>query len=335
MAAAFLQAPRSSGAADGKELLAHVGLSAVERNYLGNKVVVDFSRLTPQVTRLSVLYQTGGKERRVYQATDSVVVIDGDFFYQYHPKKNLLVKKKLPGEGGYSTLQRENLKQTLVSYELRTSPSEAVAGRATRLYEFIPRRAGTRPLRKVWVDVETGLFLRTEIYSPDDKLILFSAFEKVDFQPKVTPASFSMEVPSNVRVVEAEEGDCLEPDEAMRIAGFPVGLPDYLPWGFVRKCIRARRVNTFSEIQVLYSDGLSLLSIFESSKGRPYGKEGPKGSTGVRVGEYSGNLYHLGLMSALSWKASWAHLTILGEMSREEMLKVAESVHPLRELSRP
>jgi len=329
-----LHPPRPAGAADGKELLAHIGLNAVERNYLGDKVVIDFSRMTPQVTRLSVLHQTGGKERRVYQASDSVVVIDGDYFYQYYPKKRVLVKKKLPGEGGYESLQRENLKQTLVSYELRNSPSEAVAGRPTRLYEFVPIHAGTRPLRKVWVDVETGLFLRMEIYSPDDKLILLSAFEKISFQPEVTPASFTMEVPSGVRVVETEEGGCLEPDAAGRVAGFPVGLPDYLPGGFVRKCIRARKVKSFSEVQVLYSDGLSLLSLFQSSQGRLYGKEGPGRST-VRVGDRDGSLYKLGLVSALSWKASWAHLTILGEMSQEEMLKVAESVHPLRELSRP
>lgn len=327
----FFHSPHPTGAADGKELLAHIGLTAVERNYFGDKIVIDFSRLTPQVTKLSVLHQTGGKERRVYQASDSVVVIDGDYFYQYHPKKRVLVKKKLPGEGGYGAIQRENLKQTLISYELRNSPSEAIAGRPTRLYEFVPRRAGTRPLRKVWVDVETGLFLRMEIYSPDDKLIWLSAFEKIDFRPNVTPASFAMKVPSGVRVVEAEEGDCLEPEEAGRIAGFPVGLPDYLPWGFVRKCIRTRKVKSFSEVQVLYSDGLSLLSLFQSSQGRPYGKRG----TDIRVGDRAGSLHALGLMSALSWKASWAHLTILGEMSREEMLKVAESVHPLRELSRP
>lgn len=332
---ALFLSPGSLRAADGRDLLARTGVTAVERNFSGSKVVIDFSQLTPQVAKLSVLRQLDGKERRVYQTSKSVVVIDGDYFYQYHPAKRLLIKKKLPGEGGYDSLQKENLKQTLVSYELRNLPSEAVAGRDTLLYEFHPRDAGTRPMRKVWVDIETGLFLRMEIYSPGNKLFWLSAYEDIDYQATVSPASFTMEVPSGVRVVETEEGRCFSPGTAAEIAGFPLGLPQYLPGGFVRKCVRARHSGDYGEIQVLYSDGLSLLSIFESTRFRPLKESGSSQSAPVQVDGSPGSLQGLGLVSALSWKSPWAYVTILGEISRDEMLKVAESIRPLRELSRP
>lgn len=319
--------------ADGRHLLAHNGLTAVEKNYRGNQTIIDFSNVAPQVTKLTVMSQPGGKERREYHASRSVVVIDGDYFYQYYPEKNLAVKRKLPGD--YDNLRQDNLKQTLISYDLKNSPSEPIAGRQVRLYEFHPRQVDSRPVRKVWVDVETGLVLRMEIYSPDNRLFWLSVFEDIDYQSRVSPANFSLKIPAGVKVVESKEGRCLSREEAEEAAGMELGLPLYLPGGFVKKCVRARRADGYGEIQVLYSDGLSLLSLFESSRYRPVKAAGPGRSVEIEVGGVPGVWRQLGLVSALHWQSSQANLTIIGEISRDELLKVAESIYPLRELSRP
>jgi len=322
-----------SAAADGKELLRRIGVTPTEMDYRGRQMVIDFSRLTPQVTRLTVVHQLGGKERREYHGSRSIAVIDGDFFYQYHPAKNLVVKRKLPGEGGYDSLRKENLRQTLVSYDLQSSPSEPIAGREAHMYAFLPKQAGSRPGRKVWVDVETGLVLRMEIYNTEETLYWLSVFEEIDYRYTVNPASFTMPVPAGVRVVEAGEEHCYTPVEAEEISGLPLTLPGYLPDGFVQKCIRARRSSSHGEIKVLYSDGLSLLTIFESSRPRSF--RGADAGLPVRIGKDPASLNKLGLVSALNWESRGAYLTILGELSRDELLKVAGSVRPLRERSRP
>jgi outer membrane lipoprotein-sorting protein len=319
--------------ADGRHLLAHNGLTAVEKDYRGNQTIIDFSNVAPQVTKLTVMSRPGGKERREYHASRSIAVIDGDYFYQYYPERKLVVKRKLPG--GYDTLRKENLRQTLVSYELKNAPSEPIAGRRAQLYEFHPRQAGSRPVRKVWVDVETGLVLRMEIYSPDNRLFWLSVFEDIDYKSHVSPASFSLKIPAGVKVVESKEGRCLSREEAEETAGLPLGLPRYLPGGFVEKCVRVRRAEGHGEIQVLYSDGLSLLSLFESSRYRPLKSAGPGRSVEIEVGGAPGVWRQLGLVSALHWQSPQAYLTLLGEISRDELLKVAESIYSLRELSRP
>ena len=333
LTAALLTAPPTAAAADGKELLRRHGGTPRELNYRGQQMVIDFSRLTPQVTRVTVVYELGGKERREYHGSRSISVIDGDYFYQYHPAKNLVVKRKLPGEGGYDSLRKESLEQTLSSYHLESSPSEPIAGRESHMYAFSPKEAGSRPGRKVWVDVETGLILRMEIYSPDEKLFWRSVFEDIEYRYSASPASFTMPIPAGVKVVEAAEEHCSSPAEAEEIAGLSLTLPGYLPGGFVRKCIRARRSRGHGEIKVLYSDGLSLLTIFESSRFRPFGGAGS--GLPVRVGERPASLHTMGLVSALNWESSGAYLTILGELSREELLRVADSVRPYRERSRP
>ncbi len=323
--------PAPGPAADGSHLLAHNGLTAVEKNYRGRQTIIDFSNVAPQVTKLTVMYQPGGKERREYHASRSVAVIDGDYFYQYYPERKLAIKRKLPG--GYDTLKKENLKQTLISYDLKNSPSEPIAGRRARLYEFHPRQVDSRPVRKVWVDVETGLILRMEIYSPDNRLFWLSVFEDVDYKSRVSPASFSLKIPTGVKVVESKEGRCLSREEAEEKAGLRLNLPHYLPGGFVEKCVRAKRTDAYGEIQVLYSDGLSLLSLFESS--RPFQSTASGRSVEIEVGGAPGVWLQLGLVSALRWQSPQAYLTLLGEISRDELLKVAESIYSLRELSRP
>lgn len=318
-----------------KKLLEKIGVDSVEKTYRGQKIVIDFSRVTPQVSKLTIVHQLGGKERREYHSSRSVVVIDGDYFYQYHPARNLVVKRKLPGEGGYEALRKENLELTLRSYRFRTEPAEKIAGRETRLFEFSPLQEGSRPRRKVWVDVESGLVLRMEIFSAENKLFWMSVFEDIDFKPKVSPVSFSAPAPAGARVVESTEGRCLEIDEAQRVAQFAVGIPGYVPRGFVRKCIRAKKSGDYGEIQVLYTDGLSLLSLFQSSRFRDPLKDRKEGSRVLAVGDKEGELNRHGLLSALSWPSTWAQLTLIGEISSEEMVKVGESVTPARKLSRP
>ena len=136
-------------------------------------------------------------------------------------------------------------------------------------------------------------------------------------------------------MVEADAAQCLTSQEAQETASLAVGLPGYLPGGFARKCIRAKRAGDYGEIQVVYSDGLSLLSLFESSRFRPVAKSPLSKSQPVMVGGRQAELRQMGLVNSLAWQTSWAHLTILGEISHEEMLRVAESIYPARELSRP
>lgn len=318
-----------------KKLLEKIGVESVEKTYQGQKVVVDFSRVTPRASKLTIIHQLGGLERREYHSSRSVVVIDGNYFYQYHPARNLIVKRKLPGDGGYEALRRENLELTLKSYSFHTEPAEQIAGRETRLFEFSPLQEGSRPRRKVWVDTETGLVLKMEIFSAENKLFLMSFFEDIDYRPEVSPASFSVPNPTGVRVVESTEGRCLEAENARAVADLPVELPAYVPQGFVRKCIRAKKSRDYGEVQILYTDGLSLLSVFGSSRFRGAGTKDSEAAEEVAVGDAEAKLNRHGLLRALSWQSPWAHMTILGEISKEELIKVAESITPARELSRP
>jgi len=222
----------------------------------------------------------------------------------------------------------------MTSYAVRSLPAGPIAGRRSRAFEFTPRRYGSRPRRVVWVDAETALILRTEVYGTNNRLAWLSVFEELEYRPAVDAAAFSRPGPPDVTVVESDVGPCLEPAAAERLAGLPVALPAYLPEGFDRQCIRARRQRDYGEIQVVFGDGLSLLSLFESTSFRePAAGRGP--GSAVAIGHATGRWHDLGLVTGISWRAPWGHLALLGELSRAELHKVAGSVRARQELSPP
>jgi len=303
-------------------------------SYRGRKVVIDFTRSGPQVTSMSILCRPGGFERREMHATRGILVIDGESSWQYLPERGVVLKRPSKGEGG-EVMRPEQLQQALASYDVRVVSSARVAGRQSRAIEFTPHQVGSRPRRLVWVDVETGLILRTEVYgSENSRLSWLSVFEELEYHPALDAAAFRMQVPAGVRVVESGAEPCLEPAAAESLAGLPVALPDYLPEGFVRQCIRARRESGYGEVQVVFGDGLSMLSLFESTSFRE-AEQDPGPAPPVALGGFTGRWHDLGRVTGISWHAPWAHLALLGELSRSEMQKVAGSVRTHTELSAP
>lgn len=326
---ALALAPAALASAQGLETLLPPTTPAA---YRGRKVVIDFTRRGPQVSSMSVLCRPGGLERREFHATRSTLVNDGASVWQYHAGQGIVVKRPSRNEGG-DVLRPEQLRHALESYKVRVVPSERVAGRLSRVVEFAPRQAGSRPRRLVWVDTETGLILRTEVYGAENRrLSRLAVYEELEYDPAHDAAAFTMQVPSGARVVEFGADPCLEPSDAERLAGFPVGLPEYLPAGFARQCIRVRQQHDYREIQVIFGDGLSLLSLFESTSFREPASDAAS-SPPVVVGRATGRWHDLGLVQGISWRAPWAYMALLGEISRSEMGKVAGSVRARQELS--
>ncbi len=300
-------------------------------DYRGRKVVIDFTSRQPRVTSLSVLCQPGGRERRDLHATRGVQVYDGEYSWQYLPEREVVIKRPGRAEGG-EILRPEQLQRAITSYAVNVVPSGPIAGRRSRAIEFIPRLAGSRPRRVVWVDAATALILKTEIYGTNNRLAWLSVFEELEYRPSFEATAFTRPGPPDVTVLEAGAETCLDPAEAERLAGLPLVLPAYLPEGFDRQCIRARRQNGYGEIQVVFGDGLSLMSLFASTTFREsagVAASAPSAAIGHSIGRW----YDLGLVSGISWSAAGIHMALLGELSRTEMHRVARSVQVRQELS--
>jgi negative regulator of sigma E activity len=185
-----------------------------------------------------------------------------------------------------------------------------------------------RPARKIWIDREYGVPLRTEIYDLNGNLALLSMFSEIQFAPALDNETFNPQFPKDIipkNITESRYADI--PEAQDEITDFKLHSPTYLPEGFTLIGISRLKVGKSERIQLLYSDGLSSLSVFEDKPTvSPSGNSLP--AREVLINDKKGVLYDQGLLKILDWNLEDIHVTLVAEISEDELLKVAGSIVP-------
>jgi negative regulator of sigma E activity len=302
-----------------------MSIQARETGYRGKKVIIDFSMRVPKITNYDVIHMNQDLEKKEYPEQGRVVIKKDGYLWRYYPGKGLAVKKKAPTSGGWDTLQKENLDLVMKNYYVETSGAGKILGRPAILVHFTPLRKGTRPSRKVWIDKDKGLPLRTEIYGVDGQLYMISHFEKINYDSAVEEGTFDIKEPKT-RIIQAEEEVEICQVETGELAGKGGSWgPTHLPQGFVVKCLRKMRSRDNEEYQHMYTDGLSALSFFESSNERKLASQESE-MTPVDVGSVPGEIHDFGLLKIVKWRSNGSHFILIGELDPEGLLEVADSV---------
>ncbi|MCU1674645.1 MAG: putative sigma regulatory protein MucB/RseB [Frankiales bacterium] len=151
-------------------------------------------------------------------------------------------------------------------YELVVTPDERCTGRTAHVVEA--RSAGDVRAR-FWLDGDSGLVLRREVFDRRGSLVRSSAFASLDVQPGTAAVP-----PSEPAQVDAAQ---------LRSAGWRV--PDALPGGLDLYDARTRTHDGQDVLHLSYSDGLSTLSLF-AQRGR-LGSEPMHGFAKQEVGRAS------------------------------------------------
>lgn len=139
-------------------------------------------------------------------------------------------------------------------YHIAELPGKRVAGRSVRVLKLSPKD-DLRYEYRLYLDRESKLLMRSEVYSPKGEVLENVGFKEISFEPtllenpallKAGPGWISSS--TEVRVLEQEE--------------LSYDLPD-LAFGF-RKADTVCRIKGKEEQihQTVYSDGLSTLSVF-------------------------------------------------------------------------
>jgi negative regulator of sigma E activity len=318
-----------------RTILLKMSVKARRTGYQGRKVIVDFSMSAPKITNYQVQRVQPGLERKDYPDRGSVVIQKDGWLWRYYPEEALVVKKRTPpSAGAWDALQEENLDLVMQSYTVDMKEGDEILGRPSMLVEFEPIEHGTRPSRKVWIDTENGVPLRTEVYGVDDNLYMLSHFQLIKYNSSFDAETFEIKAPG-ARVVESRQEvvDCQEGGDR---GDLPVGAswrPNKLPSGFVLKCLRKLKFGEIEEYQHLYTDGLSSLSFFEGEKERKLSRKGGRRGH-VLIGSSHGLIYDFGLLKLLKWEVDGKHLILIGELSPEGIVQVALSVDRIGQAKR-
>ena len=241
----------------------------------------------------------------------------------------------------------------LQNYDVRVLDGGSVAGRSTYLVEVDPKATG-RPSRKVWTDAEMGVVLKMEQYDPQNRLSVMFVYSEIDFEPDIDEEAFRRphgnEERRGPRTEQARreiwnhsQGE-LDLDKINNAVGLNAILPAQSPAGFILQSIHAMKLGDRKSIHLTYTDGLAILSVFESPSeegrhgerrggwlGRRGGRreDAPQRRGGkvekMNINGIECEVMSRGPMIIFRWNHGGLNLTLMGELKRKEMVEIVSS----------
>jgi len=222
------------------------------------------------------------------------------------------------GRGGFPSLLPDQLSTLGSNYRPKQEGTERVAGYDTQVIVFQPKD-NLRYTHKLWVHTDSGLLLKAAVLSDKNQVVEQYAFTQLQIGGKIdrswlgNTASSSRGQGSSA---EMRGSDRLEHENATNLVS-PTNsgwVADAIPAGF-KKTMEIQRPMHGKHApvtQIVYSDGLSAISIFIEPD------DGDEDDVAGLSSRGAVNLYH---------KVSNNHLiTVVGEVPPRTVMQVFESV---------
>lgn len=205
----------------------------------------------------AAVYQKGRLSRILYLlpgGKQRIVLDDGKCLYELDATTKTAIKAS-------PTREPSRIETLLANYTATITGRATIAGRTCDVIVVSGKRAGS-PSRRVWVDRETALILRSDSYDASGRLVAQTVFTTVDYQAKLAPDLFRVPQGWTVREIASDETRHYTRDEISRKLGFRVPVPTYMAPGFVFDGYHLSRCSGgVAYCLARYVDGLGSVSI--------------------------------------------------------------------------
>lgn len=222
------------------------------------------------------------------------------------------------GRGGFPSLLPDQLSRLGSNYRPKQEGTERVAGFDAQVIVFQPKD-NLRYTHKLWVHTDSGLLLKSAVLTDKNQVVEQYAFTQLQIGGKID-RSWKYRTDASTREqgspAEVRGSDRMEQEHAANIASTTNSgwVADAIPAGFKKtmEILRPMHGKHAPVTQIVYSDGLSAISIFiEPDDGDEDDVDGLTSRGAV-------NMYH---------KVSNSHLiTVVGEVPPRTVMQVFESV---------
>lgn len=164
------------------------------------------------------------------------------------------------------------------NYDIALSAGEEIAGRSTDFIDIAPKY-DYRPGNRLWIDEETGLILKREIYAREnpDAPVYREEFVTLEYleADAVPDMPERRRGPANARPSERAQNQrrrgSMDVKEYSTRQDIPqqqlsmIEFPSYLPEGFVLDKIRITKEKNHSTFHQIYTDGIIMFSLFQTN----------------------------------------------------------------------
>ncbi len=221
-----------------------------------------------------------GKEPKIYKKKIWVEPPDRmreEIFLQDTNKKiirilnNDVFETNADGRSFFSTRRKHSMHRlrTLTrmrrNFDISVSNDTMIAGRETRLILITPKIKSGRKVKN-WIDKETGVTLRKEIFRSfgEELTPLFEMhFSNIDYDPPENPDLFRVKEkrhhPQGMKTIEFATIE-----EAKKSIRMPFLAPDYIPDGYQLDRMRVTRERKNVTVHMNYNNGINSFSIFQT-----------------------------------------------------------------------
>jgi outer membrane lipoprotein-sorting protein len=313
-------------------------------SYIGEKTEESkFKTLFKKPNMSKEVITEDGKENQTF------VVSDGEFIWSYIPETNEVIKTKLPEnseptQNDYINAVGEFLNSTNVTL----LGMESIDGRTTYLLETTPKEneeaSQLIDRTKIWVDKETWMPLRYEIYNGNGNLTLKIEIRDLKVNSGIPDSEFRFEIPKGAKIVETKEAklpEKLSLEEATKKASFKILTPEYLPEGYTFSHSMVYNNSEFSPtdqvseiVDLTYTNEKPIIGITGpvialtetiNENHSSYAKV-MDNSEDIMISGIEGKYVSIGDMKILIWKLGNVNLSLCASLDKDEMLKIAESI---------
>lgn len=162
------------------------------------------------------------------------------------------------GQGRFPLLLPAQLSALSANYQVKEMGIERVAGFKTQVIVFKPRD-NLRYTHKIWVHTDSGLLLKSAVLNDKNQLVEQYAFTELKVGPDVDTSWISSSATKDLPGMAP--GTPAVSKVASNVSGWVV---DALPVGFNKtmEVLRPMHGRHAPVIQMVYSDGLSAISVF-------------------------------------------------------------------------
>lgn len=195
----------------------------------------------------------------------------------------------------------------------------------------IRRRSDAELVERLWIDDETNLLLRRETYDGEERLLRLVSYLSLEFDPQGR-AAVAAAAASRRRepLMTQREQDVAEVDDdrldILRAAGWTV--PDLLPGNYRPDGSFALAAEDSQPLQVVYSDGLYTLSLFEQRGAPDLASMSPGAQQTTEFG-FEAYTWPGAVPKRMLWEVSGTTFLLVGDAPPDDFQAIVQALpHP-------
>lgn len=290
--------------------------------FQGRMMVTHWFGRQTQAEEVEVYHALPNLTRREFFAPDGtvqrVMISDGDTEEILGMKRHKVVSGDAVKSYDKVMKPERELELLVANYELSvSSKTDEMAGRKAWVLQLKPKITG-KPWQRLWIDQEAGLILENKRFLPRQHFAVLSRYSRIDIDKKLDPKLFALTL-SSTAIAGAGSGlapDFMTLEELKKAVGHDVRFPAELPAGFAFESADHFTYKGHEVLHARYTDGLDVLSLFETD--RPVAM--PKGGTAAVAPPSKGSGSGIRLSMAgrvLAIKRGKRYLTLISDVSAE------------------